>query len=492
MTHREDSDDLLDRALKLRDAGAESEAILLLEKNRTTEKQSHRFWQVLGLLHRADEDMAAALESFSRAAELAPFDARIIHGFARVSMEAGLPALELYDRALSLSPNDGDVIIGRSAAQLAAGLINDAIANLTEQCHRNPIWLDGHAALSNLQWLTGNDVGFVSSYAEALASNLRHQPLWLALIDRYMQVERYDWAEAGIQAARKATGGSIELDACSAICASELGAHAVATEIIQKLGPPRNASLAVRWMRHLLRTGNADEAAEIGEKWIGSAEAGQIWPYLATAWRLMGDQRWHWLERQDRLIQVQKIYSSDEMERIVSPIRSLHQGGYPPLGQSVRRGTQTDGPLFSRIDPTIMEIRDRSRNAVADYIAQLPQRDVDHPVLKFASRDIRFSGSWSVRLTGEGHHTNHVHPQGWISSAFYLAVPEEQAAGPAPAGHLSFGLPPTELGISLEPMATVKPEPGSLILFPSTMWHGTLPIKGGERLTIAFDIRPPR
>ena len=37
----------------------------------------------------------------------------------------------------------------------------------------------------------------------------------------------------------------------------------------------------------------------------------------------------------------------------------------------------------------------------------------------------------------------------------------------------------------------VRPEPGLLALFPSYMWHGTVPFGGEEpRLTIAFDIVP--
>ena len=35
----------------------------------------------------------------------------------------------------------------------------------------------------------------------------------------------------------------------------------------------------------------------------------------------------------------------------------------------------------------------------------------------------------------------------------------------------------------------VQPEPGLLVLFPSYMWHGTVPFSSAEqRLTCAFDI----
>jgi hypothetical protein len=37
----------------------------------------------------------------------------------------------------------------------------------------------------------------------------------------------------------------------------------------------------------------------------------------------------------------------------------------------------------------------------------------------------------------------------------------------------------------------VQPRPGRLVLFPSYMWHGTMPIEGeAPRMTIAFDMVP--
>ena len=37
----------------------------------------------------------------------------------------------------------------------------------------------------------------------------------------------------------------------------------------------------------------------------------------------------------------------------------------------------------------------------------------------------------------------------------------------------------------------VRPYPGLLVLFPSYVWHGTVPFEsGGRRLTAAFDVVP--
>jgi hypothetical protein len=96
-----------------------------------------------------------------------------------------------------------------------------------------------------------------------------------------------------------------------------------------------------------------------------------------------------------------------------------------------------------------------------------------------------------VRLTGSGHHAHHVHPAGWFSSAFYVSLPGESEGGPPPAGWLTLGAPPEELGLDLQPVRRIEPRPGRLVLFPSILWHGTEPFGAGERLTAACDVALP-
>jgi hypothetical protein len=111
--------------------------------------------------------------------------------------------------------------------------------------------------------------------------------------------------------------------------------------------------------------------------------------------------------------------------------------------------------------------------------------------LAFRRDFVRFSGSWSVRLLSGGRHVSHVHPQGWFSSALYVALPPLEDRGPEPAGWLTLGEPSNDLELDLPPFRLIEPKPGRLALFPSTMWHGTKPFAEGERLTVAFDVATP-
>jgi Putative 2OG-Fe(II) oxygenase len=97
-----------------------------------------------------------------------------------------------------------------------------------------------------------------------------------------------------------------------------------------------------------------------------------------------------------------------------------------------------------------------------------------------------------VRLGAQGFHSRHTHVKGWISSALYVELPPAAAMGPPPSGWLEFGAPPPELNLDLAAYSQIEPVAGRLVLFPSHLWHGTVPFADGERLTVAFDVRRPR
>jgi hypothetical protein len=84
-----------------------------------------------------------------------------------------------------------------------------------------------------------------------------------------------------------------------------------------------------------------------------------------------------------------------------------------------------------------------------------------------------------------------MHHEGWLSSAFYVEVPPGAEAADSREGWLRLGQPPYPTKPPLPAERFVRPEPGRLVLFPSYMWHGTVPFEAGERrTTIAFDLLP--
>jgi tetratricopeptide (TPR) repeat protein len=473
-------------------AGIEDEALPLLERAVRANPHYARLWQALGLACRGLEELAPAIRALERAALLAPNDGLIAHALARSAMEAGLPAVALFDRARRVAPKDLSILLSRTGALFLEGRLAEAIESLESELAREPRWFEGHSALARLRWMTGDRQGFAAAYEAALARNPGDADLWAELIRTLLDAELYEMALDAIDRARRGTGG-LAFDAMEAIARAESGDTETADRLFARLGPPLHLTLVVSIVRHYLRSGRAREAAALAESFVGGDPGGTLWPYLSAAWRLTGDPRWEWLEGDPALVGVYDIGDrAGDLDALAARLRTLHLATHQPLEQSVRGGTQTDGPLFARLNPEIRMLRRAIVEAVEAHVAQLPPPRPNHPLLGTPRGGrVRFSGSWSVRLTGGGRHANHIHPAGWLSSAFYVALPPVEERGPEPAGWLTLG-EVTELGLDLPPFRTIEPKPGRLVLFPSTMWHGTRPFVAGERLTVAFDVAPPR
>jgi hypothetical protein len=168
----------------------------------------------------------------------------------------------------------------------------------------------------------------------------------------------------------------------------------------------------------------------------------------------------------------------------------LHPRTREHLHQSLRGGTQTPDHLFDAGHAVIERLQERISEAVARYIAGFDADD-RHPFLSRRARGFRYAGSWSSRLQDCGFHVNHIHPSGWISSCYYAAVPGAVEDAQSRQGWIKFGEPGLDVPLKNPIRRAIQPKPGRLVLFPSYMWHGTIPFHdAAPRTTIAFDAVP--
>jgi tetratricopeptide (TPR) repeat protein len=218
---------------------------------------------------------------------------------------------------------------------------------------------------------------------------------------------------------------------------------------------------------------------------------------MGTAFRLMEDPRDEELNGYDTLIQAMELETPEgfsSMEDFNAELNAwldrVHPNTREYLNQSLRGGTQTPDQIFDRGHELAEKIRVRIDQAVARYIAGLKENE-KHPFLSRRARDFRYSGSWSSRLRDCGFHVNHIHPQGWISSCYYIAVPAAVEDEKERQGWIKFGEPFFDVALKEPIRRAIKPRPGRLVLFPSYMWHGTIPFHDAQaRTTIAFDVVP--
>jgi tetratricopeptide (TPR) repeat protein len=438
-------------------------------------------------VERNSGDLAAAAVRLDAALALEPGHAMARHGRARIAADMGeAGASARYRDALADAPADRDLLLGYIAAAENQEERADALTRIAATVARDPDWHEGRRTLATARWEDGASDAFTATYEPALASQPRNAGLWQDYVSVLGKADDFAAAARAALRAEQATG-SANFAAAAFGYLSASGAVGEADALLGRL--PAGLLPAVSVAKHRLRTGDPATAERL---LAAETDAGpndiEAWALRGIAWALLDDPRFDWLNGQEGLVRVHELpLSDDEMAAVVGLLRTLHARSSLRLGQSVRGGTQTHGNLLDRGEPEIALLGRAIRDAVERHRAALPPFDASHPILRHRDAPLAIAGSWSIRLTGGGFHVQHMHPKGILSAASYWVVPEAPADD-GHAGWLEIGGAPAYLGIDLSPLRRIEPRPGRLVLFPSTLHHGTRPFPAGERMTVAFDV----
>jgi hypothetical protein len=217
---------------------------------------------------------------------------------------------------------------------------------------------------------------------------------------------------------------------------------------------------------------------------------------LATAARAIADPTVGELSDYSAMVGAFRIVAPPGWSSLESFLNDLagalaqrHQLQFEPPDQSVRQGTQTSADLSRSQAPELKALFAAFEMPIRTYLAGIGSGR--GPLRARNAGRYRVDSAWSVRLRANGFHDNHFHPHGWISCVFYVETPQAARAGDGRQGWLKLGEPPAPNSAAFPPEHFVQPEPGLLVLFPSYMWHGTVPFTTAEtRLSVAFDILP--
>ncbi len=460
-------------------------------------------WHGLGSALRAQDKIFEAADAFEKAVIHDPMNAAawINLGVVRRLLGELDAALHCFNKAEGAGFNGPELLDGRASVLLDQGKAQDSITVYRKICSDFPYYTEGHDALARILYENDPTIDAVDELRSAVVNQKENIALHFKLINLLYEMERYDEALKALNFASNIANVQPMLVSSEANIREGMGEFEQAGKLFDRaIGlQPNDVNLILSYVRHLIRIGDIDRADEqIGRAVILDPNHQTAWGYQGTIWRVMGDAREDWLHGYDKYIRACNIdipdaFSSTEdfCKALEAVLRPLHVSQNEPVNQSLRQGSQTSGNLFGLQNPMIVQVKKALRTTLLAYTKQLPD-DPTHPFLRRKSDMIRFAGAWSVLLKESGHHINHTHSQGWLSSAFYIVLPSSvEMETQNNEGWIQFGQPPLKLGLNLEPKTYIKPKVGSLALFPSYTWHGTVPFsKGTERMTIGYDVVP--
>ncbi|QUL36608.1 putative 2OG-Fe(II) oxygenase [Erythrobacter sp. JK5] len=479
----------LNHAIALQRMDQHREALAVLEPHEKAGYSVARYGSIRALSERSLGHAGDAARWYDAALTAEPHHPRALHGRARVALERGEgDAVARFDAALAVNSGDADLWLGKAQALEVAGDIAGARTIAEQIAAQAPGFIAALEFLSGMK-LAAGDADFAAPFRTA-ADKLPQDPnIPAGHAETLAGLDHAREAAEIAAAARSRFPNEPHFALLEAVHAGSAGEWERAEAIFATL-PTDSAMRALHEARHRLRAGDTARAEALLERaLVDNAWDISAWALRGICWRLADDDRAGWLHEQQGLVQLRPLAGRDGLiGDAVSELRRLHAGSALPLGQSLRGGTQTRGILFQRTEPLLAELHAAIRATLEDYRRELAPLDQHHPLLRHRETAWQLAGSWSVRLTGGGdYHTAHIHPQGIVSSALYLVVPEE-AHHEGQRGWLEVGRPPPDLGLDLPPLRVIEPQEGHLALFPSTLYHGTTAFGSEERMTVAFDV----
>lgn len=460
---------LNNRGLVLLQLGRAGEALAAFDRVVELDPQG-----IAGHQNRAAAAVAAmrheeAAKSFRRVVELNPQAADALCDLASVLTTVGRPeeALDALDRALAMAPQYPPAHLNRGIALRALHRRDEALASLARALELKEDWPEAHFNLGNALTLAGR-------HAEAEAAFRRAVELKPTFLEAYGNLANalHALGRSGeaVAAARRAVEieGRVPFTHCglglALLRAGDAAGALAAYDAALQVEPGNTAALSGRVMA----------LAEAGER--------------AALENLLGFDS---LIRMARFAVPPQFASMDDYTAALAGHILAHPTlRRDPDGNATRKGRHT-GDLLSEPKGPIAILEGQIRAAVEDYIRALPP-GAGHPFAIRRPKDFRLA-MWSVVLEAEGHQVPHIHPTAWLSGVCYAKVPPVVEAGAAEhAGWIEFGRPPDEVGCKAEPPVRLfKPEVGLIVLFPSYLYHRTVPFAADQmRISIAFDVMP--
>jgi tetratricopeptide (TPR) repeat protein len=461
-------------------------------------------WHGKGSAHMALEDHPDAQVAFEKAVELQPANTRawlnlgMVHRF-QGNLSAAIRCFSEAEKRGFVGPELEDC---KATILLEQGKIPECLAAYRTINRIYPHYVQAHEALVRLTWQHEPEANPLELCRLAADRQIENIPLQLCYLRLLSQSERWNDLIERVGSLRKKTTLPAVLP-LEAVAWGGLGEFSKAHNLFEQSVKsfPDDAALRIAFARNMFRTKDFDGAAIQSQAAVDIDPDDQMaWAYLGTAWRLLDDPREDWLHGYDRFVQPIEVELPAEFATreafgaaLEEELLSLHRTKKEPIEQSLRKGTQTENNLFANPEGLVKIARDQISKSIRRFYRDLPKDD-GHPFLRRTRTDFRYSGAWSVRLSSSGFHINHMHPKGWISSAFYVALPPSVGRDNSDhQGWIQFGQPPLELGLDLEPRRYIQPRVGILALFPSYTWHGTVPFDDKAfRMTMAFDMVPKK
>ena len=479
----------------LRQGNEVSEAINILEKATELAPEDANAWANLGVAFQQEKRITDAKIAYEKALALNPKSAAISSNLGAMAREAGEleSALGYFEKALEIEPNLAEAHSNLGSTLQGLGRLDEAEASYKQAITLQPDFANAHSNLGNTLKRLGRLDEAEASYKQAIAlqpdfanahSNLGNT---LRELDRLNEAEasytqaialKPDFAEAHFNLGKtlKRLGRLDEAEAsytqAIALKADYTEAH---NQLLDCLFLQDKKSVFFDELDYLI---NQDKVSSI----IGSLTCRSALKYGLEKPNLFCAKPLNYVLHNDlntrydfEKIFVEKAKSILNESRILNRRQTL-----------LENGNQTSGNIFDIKNYDTNEIQNIIREEVEKYRTKF--KESEEGLIKKMPAEYSLYG-WFISMKSGGNLKPHIHTEGWLSGSIYINVPRKLKVD---SGNLvvSLGKENDAIGTRINEKKTINVVTGSVVLFPASLMHYTIPFESEEeRIVLAFDMR---
>ena len=454
-----------------------------------------KLWANLGVAFQQEKRITDAKIAYEKALALNPKSAAISSNLGAMAREAGEleSALEYFEKALEIEPNLAEAHSNLGSTLQGLGRLDEAEASYKQAIALQPDFANAHSNLGNTLKRLGRLDEAEASYKQAIAlqpdfanahSNLGNTLIELGRLNEaeasYTQAIalKPDFAEAHYNLGKtlKQLGRLDEAEAsytqAIALKADYTEAH---NQLLDCLFLQDKKSVFFDELDYLI---NQDKVSSI----IGSLACRSALKYGLEKPNLFCAKPLNYVLHNDlntrydfEKIFVEKAKSILNESRILNRRQTL-----------LENGNQTSGNIFDIKNYDTNEIQNIIRVEVEKYRTKF--KESEEGLIKKMPAEYSLYG-WFISMKSGGNLKPHIHTEGWLSGSIYINVPRKLKVD---SGNLvvSLGEENDAIGTRINEKKTINVVTGSVVLFPASLMHYTIPFESEEeRIVLAFDMR---
>ena len=160
---------------------------------------------------------------------------------------------------------------------------------------------------------------------------------------------------------------------------------------------------------------------------------------------------------------------------------------WEPQNKTTHNGSQSILNIFDKPSEKIFDLKSIILNELDHYKSKFKNESCSY-INKWPSQKNLFG--WHVVLKQQGYQDPHIHQSGWLSGTIYIKVVPPLKNN---EGAIEFNLSGDNYFDINSPKLTYLPKIGDIVLFPSSLFHRTIPFTTNtDRITVSFDLVPNR